>query len=60
MAFPAHRYAGGMSRDPSSAPSSPSSPDGQSWEDSDAAWGDAPAGNDDRLLEDRPPHWDDF
>lgn len=46
-----------MSRDssPASVP-----PDDQSWEDSDAAWGDAPAGNDDRLLEDRPPHWDDY
>ncbi|MCL2585595.1 MAG: hypothetical protein FWE35_24415 [Streptosporangiales bacterium] len=46
-----------MSRDPSS---DPPAADGQSWEDSDAAWGDAPSGNDDRLLEDRPPHWDDF
>lgn len=43
-----------MSRDPSPS----SAPDDQSWEDSDAAWGDSPAGNDDRLLEDRPPHWD--
>jgi len=32
----------------------------QSREDTDVGWGDyAERGNDDRLLRDRPPHWDD-
>jgi hypothetical protein len=30
----------------------------QTSDDTDRGWGDySPAGNDDRLLEDRPPHW---
>jgi hypothetical protein len=32
----------------------------QSPEDTDAAWGDYPGRDDDRLYRDRPPHWDDF
>ena len=32
----------------------------RSGEDTDAAWGDAPERDDDRLYRDRPPHWDDF
>lgn len=32
----------------------------QAHEDSDAAWGDYPQVDDDRLRRDRPPHWDDF
>jgi hypothetical protein len=27
-------------------------------DDTDAAWGERSSGNDDRLLADRPPHWD--
>jgi hypothetical protein len=27
------------------------------FEDTDAAWGDAPGSNDRRLREDKPPHW---
>ena len=31
----------------------------QSWEDTDVGWGEyAERDNDDRLLRDRPPHWD--
>jgi hypothetical protein len=32
----------------------------QSPEDTDAAWGDYPPRDDDRLSRDRPPHWDDI
>jgi hypothetical protein len=32
----------------------------QAREDTDAAWGDDPQADDDRLYRDRPPHWDDF
>lgn len=32
----------------------------RSLEDTDAAWGDLPERNDDRLYQDRPPHWDDY
>ena len=32
----------------------------QSPEDTDAAWGEYPARDDDRLYRDRPPHWDDI
>jgi hypothetical protein len=32
----------------------------RSREDTDAAWGDAPERDDDRLYRERPPHWDDF
>ena len=32
----------------------------QSREDTDAAWGEYPGRDDDRLYRDRPPHWDDF
>ena len=32
----------------------------RSREDTDAAWGDYPERDDDRLNRDRPPHWDDF
>jgi hypothetical protein len=39
--------------------SEPALPD-QSAEDTDAAWGDYPQRDDDRLYRDRPPHWDDF
>jgi hypothetical protein len=27
-------------------------------DDTDEGWGERPAGNDGRLLADRPPHWD--
>ncbi len=30
----------------------------QTRDDTDAGWGERSAGNDDRLWEDRPPHWD--
>lgn len=30
----------------------------QTRDDTDAGWGERNGGNDDRLLEDRPPHWD--
>jgi hypothetical protein len=45
-----------MPNDPERAAREPST-DERSWEDSDAAWGDSPDSNDDRLHEDRPPHW---
>ncbi len=32
----------------------------QSREDTDAAWGDYPERDDERLYRDRPPHWADF
>jgi hypothetical protein len=33
----------------------------RSFEDTDAAWGDRPGPDDDeRLLADRPPHWDNY
>jgi hypothetical protein len=32
----------------------------RSREDTDAAWGDLPERDDDRLSRDRPPHWDDL
>jgi len=32
----------------------------QSQEDTDAAWGEYPPRDDDRLSRDRPPHWDDI
>jgi hypothetical protein len=32
----------------------------QSSEDTDAAWGEYPPRDDDRLSRDRPPHWDDI
>ncbi len=32
----------------------------RSQEDTDAAWGDIPERDDDRLYRDRPPHWDDY
>jgi len=32
----------------------------RSLEDTDAAWGDLPGRDDDRLYRDRPPHWDDY
>jgi hypothetical protein len=41
------------------APGAPALPE-QSPEDTDAAWGDYPQRDDDRLYRDRPPHWDDF
>jgi hypothetical protein len=31
----------------------------QSREDTDAAWGEYPERDQDRLYRDRPPHWDD-
>jgi hypothetical protein len=27
-------------------------------DDTDAGWGERPYGNDDRLRDERPPHWD--
>ncbi|ROT32028.1 hypothetical protein [Micromonospora sp. HM5-17] len=30
----------------------------QSVDDTDRGWGELPASNDDRLLAERPPHWD--
>jgi hypothetical protein len=32
----------------------------QSRKETDAAWGDYPERDDDRLYRDRPPHWNDF
>jgi hypothetical protein len=32
----------------------------QSREDTDAGWGEYPVAGDERLYQDRPPHWDDF
>jgi hypothetical protein len=29
----------------------------QTRDDTDSGWGESAASNDDRLLEDRPPHW---
>jgi hypothetical protein len=29
----------------------------QTIDDTDRGWGDPEASNDDRLLEDKPPHW---
>jgi len=29
----------------------------QTRDDTDAGWGERPADNDERLLEERPPHW---
>jgi len=31
----------------------------QTRDDTDAGWGEHTRSNDDRLREDRPPHWDD-
>ena len=48
------------------APSAPAAPllrrtrTEQAREDTDAAWGDYPDSNDERLYRDRPPHWADF
>ncbi|MBX6354950.1 MAG: hypothetical protein IRZ05_03730 [Micromonosporaceae bacterium] len=30
----------------------------QTGDDTDRGWGERPSSNDDRLLEERPPHWD--
>jgi hypothetical protein len=30
----------------------------QTWDDTDRGWGERTASNDDRLLVERPPHWD--
>lgn len=30
----------------------------QTRDDTDAGWGEASQSNDDRLLADRPPHWE--
>jgi hypothetical protein len=30
----------------------------QTADDTDRGWGERPESNDDRLLADRPPHWD--
>lgn len=30
----------------------------QTADDTDRGWGERESGNDDRLIEDRPPHWD--
>ena len=30
----------------------------QTADDTDDGWGERPAGNDERLLAERPPHWD--
>jgi hypothetical protein len=29
----------------------------QTRDDTDSGWGELPASNDDRLLDERPPHW---
>jgi hypothetical protein len=29
----------------------------QTSDDTDRGWGEYPTGNDDRLLDERPPHW---
>jgi hypothetical protein len=29
----------------------------QTADDTDLGWGERPGSNDDRLLEERPPHW---
>jgi hypothetical protein len=29
----------------------------QTGDDTDRGWGEHPTSNDDRLLEERPPHW---
>jgi hypothetical protein len=31
----------------------------QTRDDTDAGWGDRHSGNDERLIEERPPHWGD-
>ena len=41
------------------APAGDPAPPEQSREDTDAAWGEYPERDDDRLYRDRPPHWDD-
>lgn len=30
----------------------------QTGDDTDRGWGEVPAGDEDRLLGERPPHWD--
>jgi hypothetical protein len=30
----------------------------QTTDDTDHGWGERPGSNDERLLEERPPHWD--
>lgn len=30
----------------------------QSGDDTDSGWGERSTGNDERLIEERPPHWD--
>ena len=47
-------------RDATPAPSAPAAPilPAQSREDTDVGWGDYGERDDDRLLRDRPPHWD--
>lgn len=30
----------------------------QTADDTDQGWGERGSGNDDRLIEERPPHWD--
>ena len=30
----------------------------QTRDDLDRGWGESPASNDERLLDERPPHWD--
>ena len=30
----------------------------QTRDDTDGGWGERRAGNEERLLEDRPPHWE--
>jgi hypothetical protein len=44
---------------PPGAPAGGPAPPEQSREDTDAAWGEYPERDDDRLYRDRPPHWDD-
>jgi hypothetical protein len=41
------------------APASESPPE-QAHEDTDAAWGEYPVSDDERLYRDRPPHWADY
>ncbi|MGH3248706.1 MAG: hypothetical protein ACRDOI_21230 [Trebonia sp.] len=48
-----------MTSPDTSAAAVPDAPE-QSREETDAAWGEYPERDDDRLYRDRPPHWEDF
>jgi hypothetical protein len=58
---PAGRAPGGPPAGPAAAPAAPAVPPllpDPSREDTDAAWGEYPESAEDRLYQDRPPHWD--